>query len=366
MHRKSGLKNNNKFDNFKRIDKILRYRGISRSRHNKIRLDHNERISKIENYFLKKIKNKINSEYLTTYPETEQLYDLFAKKFKLHRDNFVLTAGSDMAIRNCFELLIKPKDRIIALNPTYGMIDVYSKLFDAKEIKIKFNDKLELQINELIKKINLKTKLIVIANPNSPTGTIINKKQIYEILNKAKKMNCYVLFDEAYYGFYNQTVLSYLNKFSNLIIARTFSKAYGLAGCRVGYIVTNKNLSKKLYKFRPMYEISSISVLIIKEILKNDRIIKKYIQETNKGRKFLEKNLTKLGFSYYKTYSNFLLVNFNKEKLKQKIFNYLQKKNILVREAPNIAACKNHLRFTLGPVKHMKILVNNLKKFKEK
>ena len=179
-------------------------------------------------------------------------------------------------------------------------------------------------------------------------------------------MNCYVLFDEAYYGFYNQTVLSYLNKFSNLIIARTFSKAYGLAGCRVGYIVTNKNLSKKLYKFRPMYEISSISVLIIKEILKNDRIIKKYIQETNKGRKFLEKNLTKLGFSYYKTYSNFLLVNFNKEKLKQKIFNYLQKKNILVREAPNIAACKNHLRFTLGPVKHMKILVNNLKKFKEK
>ena len=99
-------------------------------------------------------------------------------------------------------------------------------------------------------------------------------------------MNCYVLFDEAYYGFCNQTVLSYLDKFSNLIITRTFSKAYGLAGCRVGYIVTNKNLSKKLYKFRPMYEISSISVLIIKEILKNDGIIKKYIQETNKGRKF--------------------------------------------------------------------------------
>ena len=278
---------------------------------------------------------------------------------------FVLTAGSDMAIRNCFELLVRPRDKIITLFPTYGMVSVYAKLFNANQVKINFNQKLKLDINKLIREIDYKTKLIIIANPNSPTGTVIEDKQIINILKKAKKFNCYVLIDEAYYGFYNFTVLPYLKKFSNLIISRTFSKAYGLAGCRIGLIIANKTIARKIYKFRPMYEINSISVLAIKEILMNKNILKNYIQATKKGKKYLIKNLNKLGFYYHNSHANFLLVDLKTKKLKMKVWNYLKRKNILVTGEPKIPGCKNFLRFSLGPIKYMKPIISAFGKFNQ-
>jgi len=139
-------KNNKKFKFFKKIDKILRIRGPSKSRYGKIRLDKNERISKFENYFINKIKKKINSNYLTAYPEIESLYEILSKKFNLNKEMFVLTAGSDLAIRNCFELLVRSRDKIITLFPTYGMVNVYAKLFNANQVKTNYNQKLELDI----------------------------------------------------------------------------------------------------------------------------------------------------------------------------------------------------------------------------
>ena len=353
----------NKFKNFKKVDKIFRVRKAL-SRYKKIRLDKNERLSNFESYFINKIKNKINSNYLNAYPEIEPIYNILSKNLKIDKEMLVLTAGSDMAIRNCFELLVRSQDRIITIFPTYGMVNVYAKLFGANQVKIKFNKKFELDINKLIRKINYKTKLIIIANPNSPTGTIISNKQIVNILKKAKQFNCYVLIDEAYYGFYNSTVLPYLKKFSNLIISRTFSKAYGLAGCRVGFLIANKTIARRLYKFRPMYEINSFSVLIIKEILKSKIIFKKYVKETKKGKKYLIENLSKLGFSYHNTYTNFLLVDFKTSRLKMKVWNYLKRKNILIIGKPNVPGCKNYLGFTLGPVKYMRSIINTLVKFK--
>ena len=355
-------KYNNKFIHFKKIDKIFRVRDTL-SRYKKIRLDKNERLTDFESYFINKIKKKINSNYLNTYPEVEPLYEIFSKKFNLNKEMFVLTAGSDMAIRNCFELLVRSGDKIITIFPTYAMVDVYAKLFEANQVKIHFNKKLELDISKLIKAINYKTRLIIIANPNSPTGTIIENRQIVNILKKAKKFNCYVLIDEAYYDFYNITVMPYLKKFQNLIISRTFSKAYGLAGCRVGLIIANKTIAKRLYKFRPMYEINSISVLIVKEIMKNKSVLKKYIKETIEGKKYLIKNLDKLGFPYYNSYTNFLLVDFRTKNFKNKVWNYFKNKNILITGEPNIPGCKNFLRFTLGPVKYMKLIINTLNKF---
>ena len=112
-----------------------------------------------------------------------------------------------------------------------------------------------------------------------------------------------------------------------------------------------------------MYEINSISVLIIKEIMKNKSILKKYIQQTVKGKKYLIKNLNKLGFSYHNSYTNFLLVDCKTKNLKMKIWNYLKNKNILTTGESNIPGCTNFLRFTLGPVKYMKLITNTLNKF---
>jgi len=355
-------KKKNKFPHFKHLEKIFRFRGISNTRFNKIRLDANERVTGFDKKFLNVIKKKITSDYLIAYPEIEKLYDLFAKKFNLQRNNFLITSGSDIGIRHCFELIVKPNKKIITINPTFGMVDVYSKLFMAQQIKIGFDNKLKLDLKKMLNSINKKVSMIIFANPNSPTGTIINEKDIIEILKKAKKNNCYVVIDEAYHGFYKKSVIKLIKKFNNLIVLRTFSKAYGLAGCRVGLVISNKYITNQLYKFRPMYEINSISVLIIREIIKNDKIINKYVRETNLGKKFLIENLKNMDLNYYPTYTNFILVNFKNKKNQMKTFQFLNNNKILTRNAPNIRACNHHLRFTLGPTKIMKKLVNNLKK----
>ena len=118
-----------KFKKFKSINLIRRKRNPLNTRFNKIRLEKNERVSNYENKFLNKIKSNIRSEHISAYPEVEEIYKILAKKLSLSSEMLVITAGSDLAIKNCFELLISPGDEVITLNPTYGMVDIYSKLF---------------------------------------------------------------------------------------------------------------------------------------------------------------------------------------------------------------------------------------------
>ena len=127
--------------------------------------------------------------------------------------------------------------------------------------------------------------------------------------------------------------------------------------------MSNKDLIRKLYSFRPMYEISSLSCLIIEEILKKQNLTNSYISSTEKGKKYLTNELSKMGFGYFETFANFILIDFHKKNLVKTIYKNLAKKGILVRRAPNIQATRNCLRFTLGPPNYMKKLVKTLKKY---
>ena len=351
-----------KFSKFKAIDKIRRFRGIFPTRLNKIRLDANERVSSFQLKFIKNIKKKINSDHFTAYPEIEKIYDLLSQKYKLNRLNFLIASGSDSGIRHCFELFTKPNSKIITLTPTFGMYDVYAKTFQTKQVKISYDKKLKLNTALLFKNLRKDVSMVMIANPNSPTGTIIEHKKLIDIIIKAKQCNCYVVINEAYFGFYKKTLLPLVKKYNNLVILRTFSKAIGMAGIRAGFIVSNKKTIKRLYAFRPMYEISSIAAVVVEQIIKKDKITNNYIKETLEGKKYLIKEISKQGLNYYKTYSNFMLVDFKNKKTVNKIYKNLLNSKILIRKAPNIAACKTCLRFTLGPVSYMKILANNIKK----
>lgn len=351
-----------KFDKFSSIDKISRFRGIFPTRLNKLRFDANERVSEFENKFIQLFKKKIKSHHLTAYPEVEEIYDLLARFNGLKRENIMVTAGSDIGIRHCFELFANSNSKVLTLSPTFGMYDVYSKIYKVNQIKINFDKNLILDFVKLINSIDKKTNLIMLANPNSPTGTIISEENILKILKKAKSNNCYVVIDEAYFGFYKNSSIKFLKRFKNLIILRTFSKAVGMAGIRAGYIISDTKNIKRLYSFRPMYEISSVSCLAIKEILKNYKLVNQYINDTNKGKKYLINELRKLKLKNFKTFSNFILVDFNNKTLALKVFKKLNRKGILTRMAPNIEACKNGLRFTLGPKKFMQILVKEIKK----
>ena len=342
------------------VDSIYRVRGPFETRLNKLRLDKNEIVSGFKKSFFKTVLKKIKNEHLTAYPETESLYDLLAKKLKISRESLVLTAGADAALRNCFNLCVQPGDRVITISPTFAMVDIYVKFFRAQQIKIKYNQNLELNLTKLINSISSRTSLVVFANPNSPTGTILNHSQILKILKKAYSKNVTVLIDEAYFGFSKYTALPLIKKFPNLIIARTFSKSCGLAGCRAGYLIAQTKLAKRLYKLRPMYEINSIAILIVTELLKREKIVQKYLKETELGKFFLIKHLKKLSFNYLETNANFLHIDFGtKRNFAKKIFT---KRNILVKGGPGVKGYEKYFRITLGPKKEMRPVVSIINK----
>ena len=264
---------------------IKRSKSINRSRFGFLRLDKNERISKFPKNFIKILKKKINSNIFNIYPETFTFYKLLSKVHKLNKNYFIATAGIDLAIRNCIEIFGSKK--ILILEPTFAMVNVYCKIFRKNIIKVNYDKNLNLDLKKLYKHINKNISLIIISNPNSPTGTILPLIEIRKILNKAKKYNINVVIDEAYYGFTPITSMPIINKYNNLIILRTFSKAYGLAGLRIGYLVANPKIIKFFFNNKPMYEVNSFAITVANILLKNGKIKDKYIKEVEEGKKIL-------------------------------------------------------------------------------
>ena len=343
------------------LKNINRYRGENFSRSRYLRLDKNERVINFPNYFLKLVKKKISSYDLSAYPDIERIYKLLSKLLKIPKEMIVLTAGSDIAIKTCFELFTEKNKKIITITPTFGMIDVYSKLYNLKQIKINYKRDLTLDTPKLLKSLNKNISLVIIANPNSPTGTIIEKKILINLIKKMNSLNVPILLDEAYFGFYNNTYIKYVKKYKNLIIARTFSKSFGLAGIRMGYLVANTNVAKNLYKYKPMYEINSIGCLILEIILKNKKILNDHINQIKLGKKYFIQELNKMKIEHLKTYGNFIHINLGK-----KINNFeslLKKNGILVRKGPGVTGYENFQRITLGSKEQMQKLVVILKKY---
>ncbi len=248
----------------------------------------------------------------------------------------------------------------MTLEPTYAMIDVYCGIFGIKKIQIKYDKNLNLDYAKILKKINKKIKLIILANPNSPTGTIISKNNLIKILNKSKKLKIPVLIDEAYYGFCKTTSLPLLKRFKNLIIARTFSKAYGIAGLRAGYLISNLNFAKNFYKLKPMYEINSLAVLAINILLDNPEIRNNYIKEARYGESRLINFANKNKIFYKKTHANFFLMKINKNH--KKLVSYLKEKNILIKNFPKNHILNNYIRVSLASKAKIESFIKEVKK----
>jgi histidinol-phosphate aminotransferase len=169
-----------------------------------------------------------------------------------------------------------------------------------------------------------------------------------------------LVIDEAYFGFYNFSYIKFIKKYKNIIITRTFSKAYGLAGLRVGFLVSDPAISRNLYKYRPMYEINHIACLAIRFLLENKEIVKNHIRNLLIGKDFLIGELKKIKVKYIDTYANFFHIYLGSKK---KYFEEILKKNkILVRKGPGVEGYENYIRISLGSKDQMRKIILLLKK----
>ena len=341
-----------------KLSSIFRMSPPKKSRLNFTRLDKNERFNNHKNDFIKKLKSEISSDLITAYPEFQKIYKILANKFKLNINNIVFTAGSDSALRNTFEIFYKKNKKVITINPTFAMVDIYCKVFKTKQVKIGYNNKLELDIDSLDKSIDKNTSLIILANPNSPTGSLIAKKDLEAIIIKAKKYNVKILIDEAYYEFSSYNCLNKITKYDNLIIIRTFSKIFGLAGLRAGYVVSNHKNIKKYFAIKPMYEINSIAVKAIELLLQKSNLIKSYLKEMRVGENYAKVFCKKNGYKFIKCFANFYHIDFNLNPLI--IQKYLVNNKILVKGGPGVSSFKNYLRISFSNKKTTSLILQKI------
>ena len=347
----------------KHLLKLERTKNTAKSRLGYMRLDKNEDVIGFPEVFIKRIKREINSEFIMAYPEMAPLYQKIAGWLGLKEENIYITAGSDAGIKAVFEVFVGKGDRVLLLSPTYAMFYVYTRMFRGKLIKIGYRKNLSLSAEKIIEMIKkYKPRLICIANPNSPTGTIIPPGGIRKILKAAFQMRSIVLIDEAYHPFYPISAIGNIARYPNIIITRTFSKAMGLAASRLGFVAGQRGIIKALHKTRPMYETNAFAAKFAEIVIENYGLVRKNLGEVKKAKQYLEKELEKLGVPYFKSYANFVLIDTGSVKKSAALAKALRKKKILVKAGFERKPLKSCIRVTVGNMRQMKLFMRHMRR----
>ena len=321
-------------------------------------MERNERVDEFTPQTMKSLLKSFSSFDLRTYPDTDKIYKQVASWQKVKPTELILTEGADGGLLRVFKVFISGGDKVITCNPSFAMYPVYCEMFGAKHYPINLKVKNYNFFSDLKKKIRtVKPKLVAIANPNQPIEVLLNLKQIKEICSICKKINCLVIIDEAYYHFNNVTAKALFKKFNNLIVVRTFSKAFGLAGMRIGYTISNSKIIGYMLSIKPIYEINSLNIKLVRFFLKNKKIMSQYVSQVSKSRNLFKNFLKSYGIEMIGKYSNTVLFKLKNKKEVNYLIKYLYKNKFIIRPM-TIDGDDTYIRATIGGVKIMKKFFN--------
>ena len=320
-----------------------------------------DEFNKSDNYIYLDANESSYDNGYNRYPNNKhpELITLISNYKKLNKDELVLCNGTDELIDLVIRVFCEPgKDKIITLNPTYGMYEVSAKINNVKNVKIDLDHNFQIDIEKVKSQFDDLTKIIFITNPNNPTGNCFNEDSIIEII---ESFNGIVFIDEAYIDYSNNSLISKVNMYQNLIISQTFSKALGLAGIRLGVGYSNSNLISYLKKVKPPYNVNLLTEKKAIENISSTYLDNSQIKETILERNKLEKKLENFPFvkKVYPSDSNFLLV---KVANANNVYKFLLDNGIVVRNRSQIKGCEECLRITVGTPKQNNLLINVLKR----
>ena len=286
----------------------------------------------------------LTAKGLSLYPEYDELIPVIASKLGVSDDSIKLTNGADDAIKCIVDCYLDKGDKILIPVPTFDMFRFYSEVAGARIKTVLYNDDLSFPAGRIIESIDEDTKIVVIVNPNNPTGSAADPEEVEKIVKAAK--GSIVLIDEAYIEFYGKSALPLLDKYENVMIVRTFSKAYGLAGLRLGYIVADKKKIADVAKSSSPYNVNSVAAAAGKAALLDEGFVDRYVSEIRTNREYVKKSLEDMGLYVYPSETNFLVVYLGDEC--GRVCDELKEKGILIRNRTKDPLLKDCARITIG------------------
>ncbi len=324
-------------------------------------LDKNENMDPLQVKLIKSVCDEIDPLILSTYPEAAFAYENLSKWLGVSANSILFTPGSDGAIRITFEVFVEDGDSVIHTSPTFAMYPVYSNMFGAKvhELTYRPSDSgPKISAEKIIETVNtIKPKLLCLPNPDSPTGTVLHENEIIQILKVCEDIGTLLLIDEAYHPFYSWSAVPLTKISQNIVVARTFAKAWGAAGLRVGYAVAHPDTILYLHKMRPMYEVSSFAVEFVAKVLKYTNQMEASVERIMDGKEYFVDALRELDFQVIDTQANFIHVDFAE---KSELVHKALSKEVLYRHSFDHPCLYGYSRFTIGPTTMMEKVISLL------
>ena len=300
------------------------------------------------------------------YPDSDGTYfrKVLAKKFKLKTDRIILGSGSDQIFELVCKLFLNKGDEVVVPEYSFIIYRIYSRMCGAN-VKFAREENFIPSVKSILDCVNRKTKIVFLANPNNPTGTYLNRKDMLE-LRKRLRSDILLVVDDAYCEFIEDTNfasgIELFSKSKNVLVTRTFSKIYGLAGLRIGWGYSSKEIIKKLYEIKPPFNVSRPALFAATEAVQDTNWLKKAINHNNYWSEKIFDLIDEIGVATNKTKVNFFLLNFDfVDKTSSQVFNKLANSGILVRQM-DVYSIKNSLRVTIGSSSENKKLISTLRK----
>ena len=313
-----------------------------------LRLDFNENTYAASPKVIQRLR-QTTAEGLTIYPEREGVEQITAAHFGLRADQVLLTNGVDEAIHLICAAFLEADDEAIICTPTFFMYEVSSRMMTSHLIRVQADATLEFPYQRFLAAITPRTKLIIVASPNNPTGAIVSREQLLSICAAAPQ--AVVLADEAYYHFHGDSVLADVGKVPNLLVARTFSKAYGLANLRIGLLAGNAELMTLVRKVSSPYNVNGVALDCLPVALADDAYVAWYAAQVNAGRARMMDGLRVLGVDFFPSHANFVLMKIGAKHAE--LVAAMRARGVLLRDRSTDPGCDGFVRITIGVEEHV-------------
>jgi len=326
-----------------------------------LRLDFNESTVGCSPRVLARLRT-LDAELLARYPEREPVEKEAAAFLGLDPAQLLLTNGVDEAIYLLCCTYLDPGDEALIVVPTFAMYAIFAQAEGAHVVELRSGDNFAFPTQGLLARLSSRTRLIAVANPNNPTGAAVAGDVLIQIAHAAPQAA--LLVDEAYFEFHGETLIGRTREIENLFVARTFSKAYGLAGLRIGILVGEAQQMAMVRRVASPYSVNAAALAVLPEALQDREYVERYAAEVRSNRERLQRELGIIGLHYWPSHANFVLVRIGAAH--GEFVRALRDRGILVRDRHSDPGCEGCVRLTVGSDDHTKILIAALREVVER
>ena len=330
------------------------------SRDGYIRMDLNENPVGLPQEFIDEVLSKVTPEFVAKYPEQLEFTTKLANFIGVEVENICLVNGSAEGIRYVIQAYSRPNGKVLSVSPSYAMYDVYCEMYGRESVHVYYDENLEMDVDNIVDSITDDIDLVIILNPNNPVGDVYTYDEMDRILEACKKHECTLLIDEAYFYFYPNSFIKYAMENEHVLLTRTFSKVFSLAGARLGYVVGQKKEIAIVQKLCTPHNINAFGMAFAGAIIEKEGMLEELVEKQLTGKQHLIDTLEEKGYTVSAKEGNFIFIKPKHLDATKIVEKMKEEKKILIKvykDVPNLGDC---LRVSIGESEVMDTFIEAL------